>query len=359
MEHNLTPQNVIKEKLSKQKAIILIVFYFLLFFVGATLISLLFKSIPNAVVVYSEKEQIIDQLQLSYSISYMDEVSFLELSDEDIKKIDYYLLDDGLYYILTSKKLLDEFDEDDLVYYFTEKDLMFDSELLPVKIDRVGYSNNDDFLTNYGISDPIFTLTAKTKQTFTPTASIFVNFIIYIIATIVIIVLTYNILIKDFKSLPKGLETLGLVLLGVVIMYGANFISGMFSLVVKVATKDNSITSINQFMITKQFSSKFSFVAIISIVILAPLVEELIFRKAFFTAIKNQWLALAISSLIFGLIHVTGESSLLLIFTNIIPYLISGVALGLIYIKNKHNIWLSILAHAIINGISVLLIILL
>ena len=46
---------------------------------------------------------------------------------------------------------------------------------------------------------------------------------------------------------------------------------------------------------------------ILAVVIFTPIVEELVFRKAIFGLFKNKWVGFAVSTLIFGLIHVTGE----------------------------------------------------
>lgn len=88
-------------------------------------------------------------------------------------------------------------------------------------------------------------------------------------------------------------------------------------------------------------------------VIFAPIAEELIFRKAFFTLIENKWIALAASSLIFGAIHVIGGGD----FVYLISYATSGLILGGIYIFSKKNIYASILTHMLNNGFSFMMII--
>ncbi|MGO1357172.1 CPBP family intramembrane glutamic endopeptidase [Alkalibacterium gilvum] len=85
---------------------------------------------------------------------------------------------------------------------------------------------------------------------------------------------------------------------------------------------------------------------IISTVVLAPLIEEFIFRGI----ILNKWAekssntrALIISSLLFGLLHIGSF---------IIPQFIGGLLYGIVYIKTKKLIY-PVLMHSISNLIPV------
>ena len=80
----------------------------------------------------------------------------------------------------------------------------------------------------------------------------------------------------------------------------------------------------------------------------APFVEEIVFRKAIFSFFKNDWLALLTSTLAFALIHVISS----LDFIHIFPYLAAGFIFSLAYILSKRNIWVTIIAHSLINLIS-------
>lgn len=88
---------------------------------------------------------------------------------------------------------------------------------------------------------------------------------------------------------------------------------------------------------------------IISIVVLAPFCEEVFFRGFLYPALTSycdyRW-AILISSAVFGLAH--GN------FTYFPVFLGGGVALAWLYHKYQ-NLWVSILAHATWNGISLLL----
>ncbi len=354
----LTPEIEIKNRLSNKNAILIFIAYFLLFFISSSLIRVIVRNIDRAIEPYTEVNQIIDELQLNYGVSYMDKATFDALSADDKNKIDAIELDEH-YYLIGSKGMLtlDAFSKD-INYLFESKQILFNEgiteiDLFSTKIDRLGYKDNSAFENHFNL-DAIYDFTFEDAQTFTINTQIFINFGIYVVATLVIGFLAFKILKQDSDVLINFPNTLKMITISVLIMYLGNFISSVFTLLFKMFTNDNTITSVNQFSLVKHFSSPYRIFTVFTIIALAPVVEELVFRKAFFSVIKNQWLALAISSLFFGLIHVVNEASILALVINIIPYLIAGAALGFIYIKNKHNIWISIMAHSIVNAISVL-----
>lgn len=86
---------------------------------------------------------------------------------------------------------------------------------------------------------------------------------------------------------------------------------------------------------------------------IAPIIEELVFRKAFRDAIKNKWLFIVTSGLVFGLMHVISSSNLIeLIY--IIPYGILGIAFAYIYDIND-SVFPSIMVHMLHNTILILM----
>lgn len=97
--------------------------------------------------------------------------------------------------------------------------------------------------------------------------------------------------------------------------------------------------------------------SIFSMVICAPIIEELITRKYFKDAIKNEYIFILTSGLIFASLHlilsISNESLLELLY--IIPYAALGIALSKIY-YNTNNIWSNILFHSLHNLIAILLI---
>lgn len=90
--------------------------------------------------------------------------------------------------------------------------------------------------------------------------------------------------------------------------------------------------------------------------ILAPFIEELIFRKAFKDAIKSKWLFVLTSGIVFGCLHVVGSISSLYEILYIIPYSSLGIAFALAY-HETDNIFSSIFLHFLHNTIVMSLVI--
>ena len=151
-----------------------------------------------------------------------------------------------------------------------------------------------------------------------------------------------------FKSIPWS-ETLGNVVIGVLLILGGNIASTIFTNLFNLITGTPEQISVNQLSIERSLTGPFWFVMVFIAVVLAPVVEELVFRKAFFSLFKKPTTALIVSSVCFGLIHVTTEilsGDFLLAFSTGVSYIIGGVVLGYVYIKNKQNIYINMLVHA-------------
>ena len=91
-----------------------------------------------------------------------------------------------------------------------------------------------------------------------------------------------------------------------------------------------------------------SIISIITIGILAPIIEELTFRKAFKDIFKNKWLFILGSGLIFGALHVVLSLNSPWDLFLIIPYSSLGIAFGYTYYKTD-NIYTSIIMHVFHN----------
>lgn len=92
---------------------------------------------------------------------------------------------------------------------------------------------------------------------------------------------------------------------------------------------------------------------VLSLVIFAPVLEELIFRGVlmnwFFR--KNRWAAVILSALVFGGMHVAGDPNWQ--FT-IIGYAGMGAVLALVYLRS-HNIAVDITLHMLNNAVATLM----
>ena len=97
----------------------------------------------------------------------------------------------------------------------------------------------------------------------------------------------------------------------------------------------------------------FPLVMLLNAGVIAPIIEELVFRKTFRDTIKGKWAFILISSLLFGFMHVLVATSLIeMIF--IIPYTLLGMAFAYMY-YDTDSIYTSILAHILHNTILILI----
>ncbi len=86
--------------------------------------------------------------------------------------------------------------------------------------------------------------------------------------------------------------------------------------------------------------------------IIAPIIEELIFRKAFFDAFKKKWMFILVSGLVFGLMHIVVATSLVECIY-FIPYSCLGIAFAYMY-YDTNSVFVPIFAHMFHNSILVL-----
>jgi len=99
------------------------------------------------------------------------------------------------------------------------------------------------------------------------------------------------------------------------------------------------------------------FYAFISVAFVAPLSEELVFRKSLRDVFKNKWLYSISCGVLFGLAHIISLDPTLIDLVYIVPYGALGFAFALSYDKTK-TIYSSIAMHMIHNTIAFILLIL-
>ena len=106
-------------------------------------------------------------------------------------------------------------------------------------------------------------------------------------------------------------------------------------------------------MISDKFFDVFALGAFLSMVVVAPLSEEIIFRLSFKDLIPNKTLFVVISSFFFGFIHDWFYFS-----SGIFEYFAAGVVLCLLYLKREklhYNIFGHYLNNLIATGLPILL----
>lgn len=96
--------------------------------------------------------------------------------------------------------------------------------------------------------------------------------------------------------------------------------------------------------------SKTPIYTFISAVIIAPILEELVFRKSFRYMFSNDILFILASGITFGAFHVIGSFETFFDLIYIIPYSVPGLVFAYVLVKSK-NIFVPMGLHFLHNGI--------
>ena len=88
--------------------------------------------------------------------------------------------------------------------------------------------------------------------------------------------------------------------------------------------------------------------------IVAPIFEEMVFRRSLYGLIRFKWLFILVRGLGFGLLHVLGSYSSALDFLYVIPYGAMGCCFAYLLTKTN-NITLPIIVHMLHNTILVII----
>lgn len=127
------------------------------------------------------------------------------------------------------------------------------------------------------------------------------------------------------------------------IAFGLMIIS---NIIIMLLSQD--ITSNNQEAINAQLG-QLPLYTIISAVIFAPLIEEVVFRLSFRKTFTNNILYVITSAFIFGALHVVASFDNFIDLLLIIPYSIPGAVFAISYLNSK-NIFVPITLHFLHNG---------
>ena len=175
-----------------------------------------------------------------------------------------------------------------------------------------------------------------------------VNTFTDLILVLILIVLYFKELKKEFKSFKKNWKlnmdtAFKYWFIGLMIMCISNIAIGLIT---------SLSTSSNEQAVQGLISST-PYLMLFTAGILAPIAEEITFRKGVSKIFKNKWVYATASGLIFGFLHVMGSSNPLE-YLYIIPYGSLGFFFALTYYDTK-SIYPSIIMHAIHNSALVLL----
>lgn len=170
-----------------------------------------------------------------------------------------------------------------------------------------------------------------------------------IILLIILILLYKNDLKNEFKkfkeNLNKNIDTgFKYWLIGLMTMFISNII---INIIMGNGQAENE-------KIVQQMITYAPYIMVINAGIIAPIIEEITFRKAFKNVFNNKWLFILSSSLIFGSLHVITKLTSPLDLLYIIPYSSLGISLAYMYYKTD-TIYTSITMHIFHNTILTIL----
>ena len=178
---------------------------------------------------------------------------------------------------------------------------------------------------------------------------------IYIGLTIIYLLAYRKNIIEDLKDFKKNYKhilkrTIKYWLIGLIIMILSTYVINLFN----VPVNDNQESNISFFKEAPLIQATCS-------IILAPIIEELVFRRSFKNFTNNPILFGLVTGLLFGFVHIisslTGPQDLIM-FAHLIPYSAVGIAFGYVY-KEHNNIIGTMLIHSLHNLIAIIEIIIL
>lgn len=179
------------------------------------------------------------------------------------------------------------------------------------------------------------------------TKSSFLNLINIMFYTNIIFILLFILLfriikIKVFKYSLKNISKNNLKNLGII-----GVITIIFSLILSGFINYFKLMPENQNIIETLAAKTNTSILFLSLVVFAPIAEELIFRYTIFGLNKNKFVGLIISSILFALVHVSSDFAI----SSFFIYFSMGMLFGLIYIKTE-SVEATIFAHFINNVLS-------
>ena len=178
--------------------------------------------------------------------------------------------------------------------------------------------------------------------------------LIYLIYAIIIYILYRKYFRADFKELKNGFQKY----LRIILKYFAIFLlvkigSAILTSIISSLLNIQIGNSENQEAVIETLNAG-PIMMIISAVILAPIVEEGIFRLSIRKVIDNRYLFILCSGLLFGFIHVFPTSlNIVVALIHSIVYVAVGLCFAYIY-EETDNIWVTMIIHALNNLLSIM-----
>lgn len=186
------------------------------------------------------------------------------------------------------------------------------------------------------------------NEAFAITFNTGLNFLIYGVLTLLFLLVFKHLFRFDFQLVKRDVsETVKYTLIGFGIMMMLVVLIGLLYQFFDI-TEVSENQAVLDFMFANGRLIDYILLGIFT-VIFAPIVEELVFRKALMTFFKSSPIvAIVFSGIAFGYIHVTSGD-----LEQILYYMIIGFALAFFYYKSKYNIYVPIFMHLLFNGLMV------
>ena len=188
------------------------------------------------------------------------------------------------------------------------------------------------------------------------------NLLSYVLIFGIVVFFGRGFIVEDFINLKSEnklnlLYSICFAILGFGLLYGSSVLfSWLSSLVSNVTSSENQNSFVG--MITNGYGP----IVFISVVFLAPISEELVYRKSIFKFFKEKklwYIPTLISGLVFALPHMlTTQESFLVWVIFFFSYFSSGVILALVYHFSDDNVIVSTICHMLNNLLAFLLIVL-
>lgn len=342
--------------------------YLLVMFVLNALLLVAFSNIPGAVKEYTKDEIVLENI-----ITDVSGVTLMETDTFDMYKEDYNGYADSLYIYQgyniiynTANTYIEDLllvkDNNDTVVGFNEDiflSIFADDENLinywdtEKTLEITRYQTDDQVLPTYFLTDNVQIIDYM-GSSLSPFYQSFYQFLLYAILLALLLRFLMHDLAYDFKrfKLIKN-QWFVIIVMGYLYVLLGNYLSSVISELLSNAFSMPISESLNQISIVRMLNSDGVIFIVLSAVFIGPIVEELVFRKSIFGLINNQKIALVVSSVVFGAIHLTAEASLAAALINGVSYFTMGAIFGYIYLKNNKNIMAPIVVHILINLISV------
>lgn len=182
----------------------------------------------------------------------------------------------------------------------------------------------------------------------------YATLLLYYFLALIFFLIYIKDMIKDFEDFKKNYKSI----LKTTFNY---WIKGLFIMFISsyIITLLNLDANVNQ-TANEEMLMEMPVVQAICAILLAPILEELVFRRSLKNFTNNKHLYAITTGLIFGLIHVTSSITSvndLPMLLYLFPYGALGIAFGYAY-KKTNNIYGTMVIHGIHNAISISIMIL-